>query len=127
MSTTFSVLIVDDDPSNVNVLADILSIKGFLVFKATSGAEALKILCDHPINILLTDVRMPEMNGVELYLETKKTHHQLTTILMTAYAADNIIQNGLANGINTVLNKPMDIDLLLSLLYANKNSLNNDV
>ena len=58
------------------------------------------------------------MNGVELYRETKKTHPALTNILMTAYAADDIIQQGMAEGIKTVLTKPVDIDLLLSLFSA---------
>jgi DNA-binding NtrC family response regulator len=44
------------------------------------------------VDILLTDVRMTDMNGVELYRLTRKTNPKLTTILMTAYAADDIIQ-----------------------------------
>ena len=116
MNPTVSILVVDDDASNAIVLADILGLKGYLVSTATSGAEALEILRERRVDILLTDVRMPEMNGVELFIETKKTQPVLMTILMTAYAADEIIQRGMAEGIKTVLNKPMDIDLLLSLL-----------
>ena len=88
------------------------------VHTAYSGAEALEILRGDRIDILLTDVKMPDMNGVELYRETKKTHPALTNILMTAYAADDIIQQGMAEGIKTVLTKPVDIDLLLSLFSA---------
>ena len=58
------------------------------------------------------------MNGVELYRETKKKHPALTVILMTAHASDDIIQQGMAEGIKTVLTKPVDIDLLLSLFSA---------
>ena len=84
-----------------DTLADILGVKGFEVHSAYSGAEALEILREHPVDILLTDVRMPDMNGVELYLETKKTRPALTTILMTAYAADDIIHQGVAEGENS--------------------------
>jgi CheY-like chemotaxis protein len=96
-------------------LVDILNIKGFEVYAAQSGAEALEILREHAVDILLTDVKMPDMNGVELYREARKIYPNLTTFLMTAYAADGIIQQGMAEGIRTVLNKPLNIDFLLTL------------
>jgi len=118
MSDTLSILIVDDNPSMARSLGDILDIKGFEVQTAGSGAEALKILRDHPVDILLTDVKMPDMNGVVLYRETRKNHPSPTTILMTAYAANDLIEQGMNEGIKTVLTKPVDINLLLTLLSA---------
>jgi len=125
MSETFSILIVDDDPSMARSLADVLDAKGFTVFPAFSGTEALQVLQDQSIDILLTDVRMPDMNGVVLYRKTRTTHPQLTTMLMTAYAADDIIQQGMKEGIKTVLTKPLDIDFLIMLLRAMKVSKEN--
>jgi CheY-like chemotaxis protein len=118
MRESLSVLIVDDNPSAARSLVDVLDVKGFEVFSAYSGAEALAILRDHPVDILLTDVKMPDMNGVALYRETRKTHPRLTTFLMTAYAADEIIQQGMKEGIKTVLTKPVNIDFLITLLSA---------
>jgi YesN/AraC family two-component response regulator len=92
-----------------------------VVHTAQSGTEALEVLRGHKIDILLTDVRMPDMDGVTLYRKTRKAHPNLTTFLMTAYAADDIIQQGLEEGIKTVLTKPLNIDLLLSLFSAAKN------
>jgi len=120
MSESTSILIVDDNPSMVNTLADILNVKDFEVHAAYSGAQALEILRSQPVDILLTDVKMPDMDGVALYRETRKTHPNLMTILMTAYAADEIIQQGLAEGIKTVLTKPLDVDFLLALVSAFK-------
>ena len=120
MSGSISVLVVYDNPSMADTLADILDVKGFEVQSAYSGAEALEILRDQPVNILLTDVRMPDMNGVELYRATRKTQPNLITLLMTAYAADDIIRQGMAEGIKTVLNKPVDIVVLLNLFSAYK-------
>jgi CheY-like chemotaxis protein len=116
MSESLFVLVVDDSPSMATTLVDILNIKGFEVYAAQSGAEALEILREHAMDILLTDVIMPDMNGVELYREARKIRPNLTTILMTAYAADDIIRQGMAEGIRTVLNKPLNIDFLLTLL-----------
>jgi two-component system response regulator YesN len=120
MSESFSILVVDDNPSMARALADVLDVKGYIAYAACSGAEALEILRDHPVDILLTDVIMPEMNGVALYRETRKTHPYLTTFLMTAYAADDLIQQGMKEGIKTVLNKPVDIDFLLTLFSATR-------
>ena len=116
----FSILIVDDNPSMASALVDILVLKGFETFMASSGAEALQLLHDHPIDVLLTDVIMPEMDGVSLYRQTRLAYPQLITILMTAYAADELIQQGMAEGIRTVLTKPIDIDFLILLLSTYK-------
>jgi two-component system, response regulator YesN len=116
----FSILIVDDNPSMAAALVDILVLKGFETFMASSGTEALQILHDHPIDVLLTDVIMPEMDGVSLYRQTRQAHPQIITILMTAYAADELIQQGMAEGIKTVLTKPIDIDFLILLLSTYK-------
>ena len=120
MDETTTILVVDDQPAVATTLRDILEFKGFKVFQAFSGAEALKLLREHPIDILLTDVKMPDMNGVLLYREASKTHPKLTTFLMTAYAADDLIQQGLYEGIKTVLTKPLDIDLIVALFKASK-------
>jgi CheY-like chemotaxis protein len=116
----FSVLIVDDNPAMAAALYDILVLEGFTTFQASSGAKALQILVDHPIDVLITDVIMPEMDGVELYRRTRQTHPQLITVLMTAYAADELIQRGMSEGIKTVLTKPIDIDFLILLLNTYK-------
>jgi CheY-like chemotaxis protein len=116
----FSILIVDDNRSMADALVDILVLKGFETFVASSGAEALQILHEHPIDVLLTDVIMAEMDGVALYRQTRETYPQLITILMTAYAADELIQQGMSEGIKTVLTKPIDIDFLVLLLSTYK-------
>ncbi len=120
MGEATAILIVDDQPAVATSLADILGIKGFKVHAAFSGAEALEILANHLVDILLTDVRMPDMNGITLYREVRKKYPYVTTFLMTAYAADEIIQQGMREGIKTVLTKPLDIDLLIAIFTAYK-------
>ena len=112
----FSILIVDDNPSMGSALFDILVLEGFETYVVSSGAKALQILHDHPVDVLLTDVIMSEMDGVELYRRTRQDYPRLITILMTAYAADELIQQGMAEGIKTVLTKPIDINFLILLL-----------
>ena len=118
MDNTLSVLIVDDNPSAAISLADVLEAKGFTTFTAISGKRALTILEEQSVDLLLTDVIMPEMNGLELYRLTKEKHFKVDTWFMTAYAADELIQQGMQEGIRTVLNKPLDMDLLFSFLNS---------
>ena len=118
MSDQTTILVVDDNPPMAKTLTDILILKGYVVYTAYSGAKALEILKSHAVHIMVTDVIMPDMDGVALYRQVKKTHPQLITFLMTAYAADEIIQQGIAEGIKTVLTKPVDINLLLNLVMA---------
>ena len=120
MSESLSILVVDDNPSMARVLADILELKGFEVYAAGSGAEALEVLQVNPVDILLTDVKMPEMNGLELYQETRKPYPNLTAVFMTAYAANDLIHQGMTEGIKMVLTKPVDINSLLVFLSAAK-------
>ena len=118
MSEAFAILVVDDNPDMATVLADILEVKGFKVYAADSGAEALEVLQAQHVDILLTDVKMPEMNGLELYRGTRNNWPNLITIFMTAYAADDLIQLGMAEGIKTVLTKPVDMKFLLLLFSS---------
>jgi CheY-like chemotaxis protein len=120
MSNTISILVVDDNPSMADTLLDILEVKGFEVHAATSGAKALEILGKQPVDILLTDVKMPEMNGLELFQQARRLYPQLITIFMTGYSADDLIQQGLAEGVKTVLSKPVDINFLIHLFSAEK-------
>jgi CheY-like chemotaxis protein len=120
------ILVVDDNPEMARTLEDILGAKGFRVCAAESGTQALEVLKTQPVEILLTDVKMPDMNGVALFRKARQVHPGLTTILMTAYAADDIIQQGLSEGIKTVLSKPLDIEFMLTLFSAYKRLLRHE-
>jgi len=118
MNELTTILVVDDNPPMVKTLQDILVIKGYAVYIAFSGAEALEVLRSQKIDILLTDVIMPEMNGVTLYRKAREIHPHLVAFLMTAYSNDDLIRQGMAEGIKTVLAKPLDINLFLSIVSA---------
>ncbi len=120
MDDRLSILVVDDFPFYVDTLAAVLDVNGFIVQKAYSGANALEILQGHPVDILLTDVNMPGMDGMELYRKTKKIHPNITAILMTSYAPNELIEQGNAEGVKAILEKPVDIEFLLTLFRSIK-------
>jgi YesN/AraC family two-component response regulator len=110
----------------VKTLSDILTAKGFQVYTANSGKEALQIIHSKPADILITDIRMPDMDGLSLFQRANKLQPNLVTYLMTAYSNDNIIQQGLQEGVTTVLTKPLNIEFLLQLLYTHKSVIDSE-
>lgn len=116
MNDRTRVLIVDDDRTIVRTLVDILEIKGFEAEAAHSGPDALKKVAEFSFDCVVTDVRMPEVNGVELHRAIKERQPDLPVVLMTAYATDRLVGEGLQDGAIAVLTKPLDLHALLSFL-----------
>jgi two-component system response regulator HydG len=118
VSKQLRLLIVDDDHWMARTLQDILKVKGHLAEGVYSGPEAMdKITAGH-FDCILTDIKMPEMNGVKLYEAIKAIQPDLPVVLMTAYATDKLVEDGLKEGAMAILTKPLDIDLLLRFFSA---------
>ena len=114
MSDKFRILIVDDDQRMARTLKDILEVKGYEADVAHSGPEALEKVAETHFDCLLTDIKMPEVNGVELYRAIKESHPDLPVVLMTAYSHDKLVKDGLEEGAIAALTKPLDINALIS-------------
>jgi two-component system, NtrC family, response regulator HydG len=118
MNQKMQILVVDDDRGMGDTLADILAFHGYDVVKALSAPEAIEKVKQVLFDCVLTDIRMPGMNGVELFQQLRQHQPGLPILFMTAFAADDLIQLGLENGAVGVLNKPLDIQHLLGFLAA---------
>jgi DNA-binding NtrC family response regulator len=108
MSVEIHVLIVDDDPSILEVLDARLSAAGFLVHKASDGPAALQILKNTKVDILVSDMKMPEMSGMELLALVSTSHPQLPVIFLTAYGTIPDAVGALQSGAVDYLTKPFD-------------------
>jgi two-component system, NtrC family, response regulator HydG len=113
MNPKLQILVIDDDLRMTHTLKDILTISGHDVFCADSAVHGIEFLEKQKFDCVLTDVKMPEMDGVSFYSVLHKKQPGIPVVLMTAYAADDIIRHGLDEGIIGVLNKPLDISHLL--------------
>lgn len=118
MDDQIRILIVDDDRRMARTLVDILQVKGYHAQEAHSGIEALEMVGAETFDCVLTDIRMPEMNGVELYQAIKAKHPDLPVVMMTAYTADDLVREGLEQGAVACLTKPLDINMLLNFLSS---------
>src|SRR5512140_2481286 len=115
-NTKLNILIVDDDKRMTRTLSDILRLAEHEVVEASSAIEALEKVKAQSFDCVLTDIRMPEMDGVELNRKLREIQPGLPVVLMTAYAADTLTRQGLDDGVVGVLDKPLDINNLLSFL-----------
>jgi two-component system, NtrC family, response regulator HydG len=105
---TRRVLVVDDDRQMVKTIRAILDHRGWESIPAYSGEEAVAAATDGPaFGAVLMDVRMPGMNGVEACLKMHDAHPDMPVILMTAYAAQEILAQARRAGVVTIMPKPL--------------------
>jgi DNA-binding NtrC family response regulator len=116
MSEGLRILVVDDDWPMARTLTDVLKLKGYEAEAAYSGAEALERIEGDPFDCVLTDIKMPEVNGVDLLRAVRALRPQTPVLFMTAYAAGELVNQGLREGAIASFEKPIDIDLLLACL-----------
>lgn len=116
-------LIVDDDPSVLDSLAASLELEGFLVTTAASAELALAIPLDQTFDVILSDVRMSGVSGIELFRRFKVVRPGVPVVLMTAFVQEALLQDAIQEGVYTVLAKPVEIEHVTRLVSrARRNS-----
>jgi two-component system, NtrC family, response regulator AtoC len=110
------ILVVDDDNSVRKLLSVVLGKEGFDVLTADNGLAALDVFRIHSPDIVLMDIRMPEMDGLQALEEISKMRRNATVILMTAYAAVDTAVHAMKLGAFDYIIKPFDIDEILILV-----------
>ena len=112
-----SILLVDDEPDILFSLRGLLR-REFELHTAQSGAEALEVLRKHPIHVIMTDQRMPEMTGVELLRRARGECPEAIRIVFTGYADIKSVVDAINHGqIYRYLTKPWDPDELCAMLH----------
>lgn len=107
------ILIVDDQISMVEMLADSLSDHGYLAITSTSSKHAAEILAHEPIDLLVTDLRMPEFDGLALLSVSKKVKPDVPVIVMTAYSAIDSAIDSIRQGAYHYMTKPFKVEELI--------------
>lgn len=106
------ILIVDDEPDLREVVSFEFKAQGCEIFEAASGEEAWSLLQCKRIDLIISDVRMPDGNGVDLLKRVHKTMPQIPVILMTGFA-DLQSTDAIQNGASAMFGKPLDRKALL--------------
>jgi signal transduction histidine kinase/CheY-like chemotaxis protein len=104
-----AILVVDDESIVVSLVRDALEDEPYVIHTALSAEEALKILSDHTCDLLLTDIRMPGMDGIELVRRAHDLQPDLGVIFMTGYANLNSAKNAIKEGAFDYIMKPFEL------------------
>jgi len=108
------ILIVDDDPGQRSLLNSFLRGQGYTTVVVDSGERALEILGSEIIHLLISDVRMPGLSGLETLRRARQLHATLPVLLVTAYADIREAVGAMRDGALNYLAKPIDLDELLA-------------
>ncbi|MGM3162840.1 two-component system response regulator GlrR [Dickeya undicola] len=107
-----SLLLVDDDPSLLKLLGMRLTSEGFTVTTAASGQDALRLLLREKIDLVISDLRMDEMDGLALFAEIQKNQPGMPVIILTAHGSIPEAVAATQQGVFSFLTKPVDRDAL---------------
>lgn len=110
------IAVVDDDTAMVDILYDILEMHGWEPIRAHDGVEAVEKLKEHPVDVVLMDIRMPRMNGVQALEAIKARAPWTKVVLCTASASQELLNRALESGVARILRKPVDAEVLLEVL-----------
>jgi len=111
-----SILIVDDDESTGDILTLILNKKGYKTEIARTGREALEKARRRFFNLALLDIRLPDMEGIELIAPLKEIHPDMVMVIVTAYASVDNAVRALNEGASGYITKPLSMDKLLTMV-----------
>jgi len=118
MSQKARMLVVDDNEEFCQNVRDVVELQGYEVLTAYDGFQALELVRQNGLDLVLMDVRMPVMDGVATFKKIKQIAPQLPVIMVTAYAVEQLVRDALRQGAFGFLRKPLDFELLFALIES---------
>jgi two-component system response regulator HydG len=112
MKARYSILVVDDDPAHRIMLHSLLRGWGYNISEANDGSEAINIIHEQPFDLILMDIRMIKVSGLQALIEIKSFNPAIPVIMMTAYSSVETAVEALKNGAYDYLTKPLDFNEL---------------
>ena len=109
-------LIADDEPSIRRVLEAIFTKDGYTVHIAENGRKALEVAGQQPIKVLITDLIMPDMNGVDLLKKVLLQRPDVVVVMVTAYGTINTAVEAIRYGASDYITKPFDVDEIRAIV-----------
>jgi two-component system cell cycle response regulator DivK len=112
------ILIVEDEPINLKLVRDVLQVSGYTTIEATDGKQAVKLAKTRKPDLILMDIQMPVMDGLEAtrILKADATTRNIPVLVLTSHAMKEDIEKILQAGSHGYLTKPFDIRELLQMV-----------
>ena len=105
-----TILVVEDNEMNMRLMADLLGYYGYQVLEAGNGVEALALLRQHPVELVLLDMQMPIMNGFECakMIRNNEKNAKIKIVAVTSFAMDEERALIFKTGVDEIIAKPID-------------------
>ncbi len=118
MKNNGTILIVDDELSMREFLAILLEKAGYTTLAAANGKAALQIIENKKLDLVISDIRMPTMNGLDLLAAAKKIDSNLPVVMITAYASPEDAVTAMKNGAYDYITKPFKLDEIRNVIVG---------
>lgn len=122
----YTILIVDDEPAMGELLGKVLSRRGYLTFIANSASKAIAIFENQPIDLVISDLDLPQINGFQLMGQIKAIQPEVPVVLMTSFGDHEQGLRAHEKGACYFLSKPLNMDTIIgcieSLLFGLESS-----
>jgi len=109
-------LIVDDQLGIRMLLHEIFEKEGYQIFQAANGVNALQIVKQEAPDLVILDMKLPEMDGLDILKQIKQDNPEIHVIIMTAYGELSVIQEAINHGALTYFAKPFNIDEVIAVV-----------
>jgi DNA-binding NtrC family response regulator len=121
MSEAHSILVVDDELLIRDLLYDFFHSQGWEIVLAENGEKALKIIDSQKVDLVLTDLKMPDMDGMTLTKQLRETHPEIPVVVMTGYPSVDSAVEALRNKVVDYIVKPFNINRLYKVVESQIN------
>ena len=112
-----TILVVDDEPEVCRLVQRVLQRDRFHVLYATSGKRALAKLCRHCVDLVILDIRMPKMSGIQVLAELRQRLKDLPVLMLTAHGHLDTARQAMQLGAYDYITKPFSIGLLKKIVH----------
>ncbi len=111
------ILVIEDDGEMRSLLEDFLKDEGYEADSANNGSEAFHKLAKEPFDLVITDIRMPGLTGLDILSAVKKFQLEMPVIVITAFGGEEVHHRSIARGADGYLEKPIHFHKLRSLIH----------
>jgi two-component system NtrC family response regulator len=120
----YNILVIDDEAAQRDILTGYLKKKGYKIFSAPSGKEGINVAEKNPVDIILSDFKMPDLSGLEVLKQVKKINPEISFVIVTAFGTVENAVKAMRLGAFDYISKPVDLDeldLMIDKIIEHKN------